>query len=110
MITAYITRFNNILIDPTTCINSGVYGYIVHFEFQEDWNSTSTLQAIFKPVNDVPVHIDLDEHNNCVIPPQIYRRFAKLGVGLRSFNKNRNIVEKATSLFYIPIRYSGDLK
>jgi hypothetical protein len=109
MINVYITKFNNVIIDSNVAINSGVVnGYVAHFEFQELWTTNGTLQAVFKPVNDIPIHIDLDSNNNCTIPPQIYKRFAKLGVGVRSFNKMNSTVEKATSLFYVPIKYSGE--
>ena len=111
IINILVSKFNTVVIDPTVTINSGVVnGYTAHFEFQEQWNSTLKLFAVFKPVNDVPISIALDENNNCVIPSQIYKRFAKLGIGIKGITKDErgNIIDLvATNLFYIPIKNSG---
>ena len=106
-----VSKLNTVVVDPNVTINSGVVnGYTAHFEFEQPWNSSLKLFAVFKPVNDVPVVLSLDENNDCTIPPQIYKRFAKLGVGLKGINKDESgkiFDNVATNLFYIPIRNSG---
>ena len=109
-ITVYINKLNNILIDRNITINSGVTnGYTACFKFQVPWKKDLELFAVFKPVNDIPVKLKLDNNNSCDIPPQLYKRFSKLGIGLRGERKSGDsIVEsQATNLFYVPIVYSG---
>ena len=109
-ITSYINKLNNILIDPNIVINSNVInGYKVCFKFQVPWNKNLKLFAIFKPVNDVCVKLELDQNFECDIPPQLYKRYSKLGIGLRGEIKQGNTIvqEQATNLFYVPIVYSG---
>ena len=109
-ILSYITKSNNILIDPNITINSGVTnGYTVCFKFQIPWSTNLKLYAVFKPVNDVPVKLELNENLECVIPAQLYKRYSKLGIGLRGEHKQGSAVieEQATNLFYVPISYSG---
>ena len=108
-IISYISKSNSIFIDPNVTINSGVTnGYQVEFKFQAKWPDNLKLYAIFKPVNDIPVKLELDNNNCCTIPPQLYRRYSKLGIGVRGEYKNESVVEEqATNLFYVPIVYSG---
>ena len=108
-IIVYVTKSNSILIDPNVTINSGVTnGYHVQFIFQDKWNSELKLYAIFKPANDIPIKLELDENNCCNIPPQLYRRYSKLGIGVKGEHRNEETKEQqATNLFYVPIEYSG---
>ena len=109
-IDVYVSKLNTVLIDPCITINSGVKnGYKACFKFQQQWNEKLVLYAVFKPVNDVPISILLDENNCCTIPPQIYKRFAKLGIGVKGVLKQGEeiIQQESTNLRYIPINNSG---
>ena len=109
-IIAYVNKLNSIVIDPNITINSGVSnGYKVTFVFQTPWKDDLTLYAVLKPVNDVAIKLKLDSTLSCVIPSQLYKRYAKLGIGIRGeYKQNDTIIEEqGTNLFYVPINYSG---
>ena len=110
IIQAYINKLNKVLIDRNITINSGITnGYTVRFKFEISWNTNLKLYAVFKPVNDVPIILELDEDMCCNIPPQLYKRYAKLGIGLKGIYKQQDKIqqEQGTNLFYVPISYSG---
>ena len=110
-IDTYITKYNTIIIDPTVNINADAIGaYTVRFSFQEKWDNDLTLYAVFKPKLDTPIYLQLDENNCCIIPYQIYRRFAKLGIGLMGKKVGEGgiiLKQNITDLTYIPIRKSA---
>ena len=109
-ILVYINKSNNVIIDPNITINSNaVNSYKACFSFQVPWDSNLKLFAVFKPANDVPVKLELDSNFECNIPPQLYKRFAKLGIGLVGVYKTGEVMQEqqCTNLFYIPIKYSG---
>ena len=107
----YITKYNTIIIDPTVNINADAIGaYTVRFQFQEKWDDDLTLFAVFKPKLDTPIYLQLDENNCCVVPYQIYHRYAKLGIGLMGKKLNNEgliIKQNTTDLTYIPVRKSA---
>lgn len=113
IIDALITKYNSIIIDPNVCINADAINcYTLKYAFQESWDSDLTLFAIFKPKLDTPIYLQLDSNNTCMIPHQIYHRYAKLGIGLKGVkydNEGNIIKQQITNLTFIPVRKSAGM-
>ena len=109
-IKALVTNNNTMIIDPTVCINAdAINSYEIEFIFQQPWDNTLTLYAIFKPKLDTPIYIALDDKNKCIIPSLMYHRFSKVGIGLKGQTTEEGVVtrQEITNLYYIPVRKSA---